>query len=40
MKQNHDPVEEWCMALDQMKTLIDAIYTNAFVLKLHPPDAY
>jgi hypothetical protein len=38
-KQNQDPVEERCVGLDQMKILIDAIYTNAFILKLPPPDA-
>jgi hypothetical protein len=38
-KQNPDPVEDRCMALDQMKNLIDAIYTNAFILKLPPPEA-
>jgi hypothetical protein len=36
-KQNPDPVEERCMALEQMKGLLDAIYTNAFILKLPPP---
>jgi hypothetical protein len=38
-KQNPDPVEERCTTLEQMKTLLDAIYTNAFILKLPPPEA-
>jgi hypothetical protein len=38
-RQNANPVEERCMGLDQMKGLLNAIYTNAFILKLPPPDA-
>jgi hypothetical protein len=38
-RQNPDPVEERCMGLEQMKNLLDAIYTNAFILKLPPPEA-
>jgi hypothetical protein len=38
-KQNADPVEERCQTLEQMKNLLDAIYTNAFILKLPPPEA-
>jgi hypothetical protein len=37
-KQNQDPVEERCATLEQMKGLINAIGTNAFILKLPPPD--
>jgi hypothetical protein len=37
-KQNPDPVEEKCANLEQMKNLLDAIYTNAFILKLPPPE--
>jgi hypothetical protein len=33
-KQNTDLVENRCMVLDQMKGLLDAIYTNAFILTL------
>lgn len=32
-KASSDPVEERCASLDGMKKLLDAIYTNAFLLK-------
>jgi hypothetical protein len=37
-QQNRDPVEERCTALDRMKALLDAIYTNAFILKIPSPE--
>jgi hypothetical protein len=36
-KQNQDAVEEKCGNLEQMKVLLDAIYTNYFIVKLPPP---
>jgi hypothetical protein len=39
VKPNTEPVEQKCGNVEQMKNLIDAIYTNQFILKLPPPDA-
>jgi hypothetical protein len=36
-KQATDPLEEKSTNLEQMKTLLEAIYTNQFILKLPPP---
>jgi hypothetical protein len=36
-KQNQDAVEEKCTNLEQMKALLEAIYTNQYILKLPPP---
>jgi hypothetical protein len=38
-KQSQDAAEQKCGTLEAMKNLLDAIYTNQFILKLPAPDA-